>query len=77
MGGRSADDRVYQIHLHCRGIMTTKALEGEFHSKYITSLCSALLVLYRCTFSYMLHSECRVLSDLKVTRVPIRKELKN
>lgn len=57
--------------------MTTKALEGEFHSKYITSLCSALLVLYRCTFLHVLHSERKVLPDLKVTRVPIRTALKN
>lgn len=75
--GRSADDRVHQIHLHCRGIMNTKALEGEFHSKYIKSLCSALLVLYRCIFSHMLQSESRFLSDLHVSHVTIRRDRKN
>lgn len=35
----------YIKHIYAaEGIMTTKALEGEFHSKYKRALCSALLV---------------------------------
>lgn len=34
----------YIKHIYAaEGIMTTKALEGEFHSKYKRALCSALL----------------------------------